>query len=311
MFDIIGDLHGCAGDLTRLLRDKLGYEACEGSFRHSERKVIFLGDYIDRGDEIVECLRIVRNMVEKGQALALMGNHEYNFICYHTEKDGVPLRIHSRENSLQLKKTIDQLQQADQKTEDWVNWFMTLPLIIEFSGIRAVHACWDDRQIAFLKHQLGPEYRLTPEFLRQSAQKGSAEYRMIGVLLKGLEVPLPPGCSYFDREGGERFDTRIKWWAKCEPGICYEQAAEKPVGKDGELKWLNIKDQPFPVEYLPAGYPLTAPPVFFGHYWHRGQPKPLTPVCACVDYSAADGGSLVAYRFDGERRLERSHFVSS
>jgi hypothetical protein len=39
---------------------------------------VFLGDIIDRGPRIREALHIVHDMVEAGQALCIMGNHEFN-----------------------------------------------------------------------------------------------------------------------------------------------------------------------------------------------------------------------------------------
>ena len=52
-----------------------------------------------------------------------------------------------------------------------------------------------------------------------------------------------------------------------------------------------------------TGYPEDAPPVFVGHYWLTGTPKPLAPNVACTDYCVAKGGKLVAYRWDGESVL--------
>ena len=48
MYDIIGDIHGHADELEKLL-EKLDYSWTDGCYRHSNRKVIFLGDFIDRG----------------------------------------------------------------------------------------------------------------------------------------------------------------------------------------------------------------------------------------------------------------------
>lgn len=76
MYDIIGDIHGHASVLEKLL-NRLGYSKQKGTYRHPERKVVFVGDYIDRGPEIPETLRLVHGMVKAGQAIALMGNHEY------------------------------------------------------------------------------------------------------------------------------------------------------------------------------------------------------------------------------------------
>ena len=51
-------------------------------------------------------------------------------------------------------------------------------------------------------------------------------------------------------------------------------------------------------------------PLFVGHYWRTGEPALLHDQVACVDYSAGKGGSLVAYRFNGEAVLSASSFVS-
>ncbi len=51
------------------------------------------------------------------------------------------------------------------------------------------------------------------------------------------------------------------------------------------------------------------PLLFVGHYWQQGRPQPIRPNLACLDYSAVKYGKLVAYRWSGERQLERDHFV--
>jgi len=51
------------------------------------------------------------------------------------------------------------------------------------------------------------------------------------------------------------------------------------------------------------GQTENTPPVLFGHYWFTGTPKVISPQFACLDYSVAKGGPLVAYRWDGEREL--------
>jgi hypothetical protein len=55
----------------------------------------------------------------------------------------------------------------------------------------------------------------------------------------------------------------------------------------------------------------TDTPIFFGHYGLTGTPTLLGPRVTCVDYSAGKGGSLVAYRWDGEAILSEKNFVST
>jgi protein phosphatase len=85
-FDIIGDLHGCGDELEALLH-RLGYVETllenndplwgERSFIHPQgRRAVFLGDLVDRGPRILDCVRLVRNMVEGGAALCVPGNHD-------------------------------------------------------------------------------------------------------------------------------------------------------------------------------------------------------------------------------------------
>ena len=87
-FDIIGDVHGCIDELTELLH-RLGYRVhLEGSGddrrAHVDtppgRRVIFVGDFVDRGPNSPDVLRIVMAMVEHGQAFAVPGNHDVKFL---------------------------------------------------------------------------------------------------------------------------------------------------------------------------------------------------------------------------------------
>ena len=83
-YDIVGDIHGHAAKLQRLLR-RLGYEERDGIYRHASRQLIFVGDFIDRGPEIRRTLQIARAMIDAGTARAVMGNHELNALLYHTK----------------------------------------------------------------------------------------------------------------------------------------------------------------------------------------------------------------------------------
>ena len=75
-FDIIGDVHGCLGELTGLLR-QLGYGRAPDAWRHPEnRRAIFLGDLVDRGPDSPGVLRLVMDMVAAGTALCVQGNHD-------------------------------------------------------------------------------------------------------------------------------------------------------------------------------------------------------------------------------------------
>src|SRR6266850_2155743 len=95
-FDIIGDLHGCFDELVELLT-QLGYlvekqSNVPGSLAYSVkppegRKVVFLGDLVDRGPKIPEVLRLVMSMVQAGTALCVPGNHDIKLMRKLRGKD--------------------------------------------------------------------------------------------------------------------------------------------------------------------------------------------------------------------------------
>jgi len=125
MYDLIGDIHGQADALERLLAT-LGYTRRRGCHRHPGRQVIFLGDFIDRGPKIRETLAIVRPMIESGAARAVMGNHELNALAFHTPDPDTPgeyLRPRNEKNCRQHAETMRQLP-ADE-LQSTLQWFRT------------------------------------------------------------------------------------------------------------------------------------------------------------------------------------------
>ena len=80
-FDIIGDIHGCYDELIVLL-GMLGYaEQPGGAWNHpAGRKLVFLGDLVDRGPKSPEVVRLVMESVNAGFALCVPGNHDIKFM---------------------------------------------------------------------------------------------------------------------------------------------------------------------------------------------------------------------------------------
>jgi hypothetical protein len=67
-----------------------------------------------------------------------------------------------------------------------------------------------------------------------------------------------------------------------------------------------LPDDPIP-DHARLGH-AGAKSLFIGHYWLTGIPQLLSDKVACVDYSVAKGGKLVAYRWDGEPVLAQDKF---
>jgi protein phosphatase len=75
-FDVVGDVHGCHDELVELLTT-LGYEITTEGARHpAGRKLVFLGDLVDRGPDTPGVLKLVMASVAAGTALCLPGNHD-------------------------------------------------------------------------------------------------------------------------------------------------------------------------------------------------------------------------------------------
>jgi len=302
-YDIIGDIHGHSQSLHALL-EKLGYSNQSGVYRQPSRKVIFLGDFIDRGDFQCETLDIVRAMVEAGAALAVMGNHEFNALAYYTPdpETGDYLRPHSEKNTGQHQAFLEVYQGSPAQYEDTINWFRTLPLWLDLGELRVIHACWDKNEITeIMKYQDGDCY-LSEVLLRMSCRRGTWQYRAVETILKGKEIPLKSGAGFRDKDGTVRQHIRVRWWDR--QVTTYKEAFMGP-----ESARTHIPDDPIEGDHI-VEYAHDAPPVFLGHYWLEGEPEPLATNIACLDYSVAKpGGRLVAYRWDGEQILSSDKYV--
>ncbi|MBU6330733.1 MAG: metallophosphoesterase, partial [Acidobacteria bacterium] len=220
-YDIIGDVHGRGAKLTGLL-EVLGWRPDgDGVHRHAEpdRQVIFVGDLVDRGEDQRQVLTIARAMVEAGTARMVMGNHEFNAICYateHPDRPGDYLRAHSPKNTKQCSAFLQQLSAEEQA--DWVAWFRTLPLWLdeeELGGLRVVHACWHEESMRVVREACGGNVLGDDVALyARASDPDDPLFTAIEVLLKGPEVrladyDLPP---FEDPEGHARDHARLRWW---------------------------------------------------------------------------------------------------
>jgi hypothetical protein len=306
-YDLIGDVHGCAGALRGLL-EQLGYARRGGTYRHRDhrrpRQALFLGDIIDRGPRIRESVLLVQAMVEAGSARIVMGNHEYHALAFHTQDtDGNWLRDHSERHIRILEATLEQFANHDADWRDSLRWFATMPLLLQPPGCRVIHACWDQAAVdTFL--QRCPDAVMDAAFLRESARWGSFAAHFVKRATRGLDLRLPDGLVLLGGDGLQRRFFRCKFWVESprtyadlefQPDRLPPEVAQRELG-DAERAQLSFYDH-------------TQPPLFIGHYWQSGRPRRLTPNVACLDYSAVKGGRLVAYRFDGEPVLDDGKFV--
>ncbi|MDH0756395.1 metallophosphoesterase [Pseudomonas juntendi] len=305
-FDIIGDVHGCAHTLERLL-DTLGYKRVAGVWRHPRRQALFLGDIVDRGPRIREVLHIVHDMVEAGQAFCIMGNHEYNALGWVTP--ALPgsgkafVREHTPRHARLIDETLAQFAQHPADWHDFVNWFYQLPLFIDAGRFRLVHACWDRQLIEPLRQQY-PDGRIDEHFIQASAVSNSFAATVCNRLLRGTDMRLPDGLTLTGGDGLTRAFFRTKFWEEdpqtygdivFQPDALPAEVANAPLSHSQKNALLR--------------YAEDEPMLFVGHYWRSGHPAPIRPNLACLDYSAVLYGKLAAYRLDDETRIDPHKFV--
>jgi Calcineurin-like phosphoesterase len=298
VIDIIGDVHGQFDKLVALLKH-LGYRDSGGAFRHPVRSVVFVGDLIDRGPKQLATIDLVRRMVDAGSAQCVIGNHELDAIMWASadaHRPGVYLRDRDNTgNQQQHAVFLTQIGEGSPLHDETIVWFKTLPLWLDLSGLRIVHACWHQPSIDMLQKVLGRGQRLPNEMVSLRSRWGHPIWQAIGMVCKGPELELPGGLSYPDEGGNARYEIRVKWW---EPGaLTYREAA---VGRRTVVS--GIPDKALPRGW--KGHAYLGSPVLFGHYWFTGTPTVISPKFACLDYSVARGGPLVAYRWDGEEELK-------
>ena len=293
--DIIPDIHGQAEKLGVALRN-LGWR-CHGtkwSHRDPDRKIVFLGDYIDRGPENGAVIRIVRELIASNVATAIMGNHELNAIHFHTKdpETGLPLRPHEKENLVQHESFLREFPFGASHTEDVLNWMKGLPLFIETDEFRAVHAAWIQSAIDDLRRQTGVGV-LSEDQLIRAGRKGDAFYDLVEAVAKGPEARLPYPHFFEDKRGKVRHHVRLKWWNS--DARTWRQVAMSVPDIN------QLPDTPLSDDLSTAIYPDGDTPVFFGHYWMSGNPELQSANALCLDYSAGADGPLVTY----------SHFAGS
>src|SRR5690606_31837641 len=113
---------------------------------------------------------------------------------------------------------------------------------------------------------------------------------------------MPDGLNFNDKDNNIRTEIRIKWWE--DPALMtYRSISIEPLDTLPE-RAIDLNGSG-PIEF----YGENEKPVFFGHYWLKGQPSLYKNNICCLDYSVAKEGKLVAYRYNGDRILDPENFI--
>jgi hypothetical protein len=302
MYDIIGDVHGQSGLLKKLLQH-LGYTKTLQGYKHPERKAIFLGDFINRGPRIKKTIRIIRNMVENGNALSVIGNHEINFIIsVIKDKNWLPLGKMTHRNFISGFKTLKEFSNDPDELASHLKWMRTLPFYIDLPDIRIIHACWAKPAIDYLNDNL-PAGRIRKKVFRKLyADPYSELSQNIWLITKGPQFKMPGDLRVKNNKGVAPRSFRIRWW-------------EEPYGKtfqdiSFESKY-RFPSYTVPGQILPVTYPYDSgePILFFGHYCRFSGPHIIRPNLCCLDSCVNTSKTLTAYQWNGEKKLLENNLI--
>jgi hypothetical protein len=291
MYDIIGDVHGHAQLLKKLLLT-LGYKKTESGYAHPERKAIFVGDFVNRGPQIKKTIRVIRSMVESGNALAILGNHELYLIIDHL-RSRKPLSLRK---DISVIKTVNEFSEEPEEWNDHIKWLRSLPLFLELDGLRIVHACWSDEAVEFIKQTLPPGKIKKDVFRKLRKEPDSPLSKNIWLLTKGILFNMPGDLKIISNKGISPRNFRIKWW---------EVPLDKTFGQLSFEAKYQLPEYTIPPQIMPKSLPYgeNNPPLFFGHYCRKDGPHIISHNLCCIDACIAGSKTLLAYRWDGETAL--------
>jgi len=257
--DIIGDVHGELGALHDLLA-ALGYD--RGGEHPRGRRLVFIGDLCDRGEDSPGVVSFVEDLVSRGLAQCLLGNHELNLLC-GSRKEGNGWFFDEDHDQAAGKFTRSRRAAGPQQQERFLAFFDSLPLALERTDLRLVHAAWDEAAITLLRDcQASPLelYRAyqdrARDIARQSGlnEKAAAEWRRHGAQLHdpAATVPLLEHMGRLDTHYQMANPVRI---ATSGP----EALAPRTFYASG--KWRMVERLTWWQRYRQMT------PVLVGHYW--------------------------------------------
>ncbi|MCL1066775.1 hypothetical protein L2735_08135 [Shewanella olleyana] len=153
----IGDVYGRLDKLNDLLVE-IDFDIDDPESSIQFVKLVFCGNLIaaNTGENIehIALLTLVKNMVDKGFAYCLLGSNEFEVIGWSkhhpiTDKPYLPETVTENLNDLNQQRPLflQEFAQGDEQLFKWVDWFMALPIYLDFDHIRAIHACWDNNVI--------------------------------------------------------------------------------------------------------------------------------------------------------------------
>lgn len=254
--DVIGDVHGMIATFRALLA-ALGYARGGAGWRHPEgRRVVQVGDLLDRGPDPLGCAELMEELVADGVGEHVLGNHECNALGWF-----YGAREHTDVKRRSFQPTLRHIRDEPARWSRVEAFLRARPLALEGGGRRFVHAAWIPDAVAAL-----PADFSRTEDIRETGRGGRLR-RAVEAALKGPEGA--PGEPFVDESGAVRRRPRIKWWetypAEAPPvffGHYWFVGAPHPLGPGGNAFCLDFscgRGGPLMSYRCPEGYFVEQP----------------------------------------------------
>jgi hypothetical protein len=265
--DIIGDIHGEIDALSVLL-ERLGYRA-DGS-HPDNRHLVFVGDLCDRGPDSPAVIFKVRDLVESGRAQCVLGNHELNLLR-REQKTGNHWFIKKENHDEQTHEFGTQAFVAPHQEEEILAFFNALPLALERSDLRVVHAAWDNTAINRIRGSALSVLELYKAFeqkinasvegrlMKQEAEREKALYEKALTEATSQESFTPFLYKHAQWEAHFQCENPVRVLTS---GL--EKIASQSFRTHGT--WRFVERVPWWHDYTDT------PVVIFGHYWRFWNP---------------------------------------
>lgn len=259
--DVIGDIHGEYEALCHLLQH-LGYDD-QGRHPH-QRTLVFVGDFVDRGPDSPAVVALVRQLVDSGHAVAVLGNHELNLLR-GSAKEGSGWYFAERE-AADRDKFEPYARIAPAHRVGLADFLDRLPLALERPDLRVVHAAWWPAAIERLRQGSDTRVLAAWDRLEKQARTERAASDLDARLARERErwphsfeqpAPQPPLLP-----AHAELDT-LKQMAN--PLRVLTSGVERPTASPfwAGGKWRMVERHRWWDDYLDTV------PVVIGHYWRR------------------------------------------
>jgi hypothetical protein len=224
--DIVGDVHGEIETLHTLLR-QLGYSP-DGT--HPEgRRLVFVGDLVDRGPDSPAAIQLVRRLVEEERAQCVLGNHELNILLGRHKPDNIWFFHHELPVG-HAAAARPQVWIDERARQPILSFFADLPLALERPDVRVVHAAWDEAMIAAARRTTRADelHHAAQARIEDAIQRRGLRDRIDIRLARQNEDPvklLTSGTEAradkpFEAMGQLRHERRVAWWHQYEGPLC-------------------------------------------------------------------------------------------